>query len=317
MAERLSLEVREEIEVGPYGVFDAYAVADLYGIPVGPLSSLAEQSGVAWPLEDPEQVSAVTVFAGSRRMMLVNDDLSVVRQRSAIAHELAHVLLEHEPGPAVESGERIWEPVAEREADWLAGCLLIPKSAAIGCAIAGMPDEAVARRYGTSRPLARWRLNATGARVIARRSVASEDRGIYRTGSPCPTAPRRPPSQPTVGGRARTFYDLADIRVRIAGEGSTGQGCPTSVQVEADLLGRHPVPKYHSCAGAVIPGNQNRGHGSRLDDPSMSYPRPARYSPLGAARRACRAARNRALAGLPAAPARADVGGPRSAWLAW
>lgn len=187
-AERLSLEVRDEIDVGPYGIFDAYAVARLYGIRVEPLSSLAEQSGLAWSLENPEQVSAVTVFAGSRRLMLVNDDLSVVRQRSALAHELAHVLLEHEPAPAVELGERIWEPAAEREADWLAGCLLIPKSAAIGCAIAGLADGAVARRYGTSRPLATWRLNATGARVIARRSVASEDRGTYRAGASCPKA---------------------------------------------------------------------------------------------------------------------------------
>lgn len=167
-AERLALEVRGEVGAGPYGRLAPTDVAEQYGIPLLDLSGLAcEDTGA---LDD--EVSALTVVQGARRLIVVNDGMSPVRQRSAVAHELAHILLEHDPS-VVADGERQWQPTAEAEADWLGGCLLVPKGAAIGCACAGMSDRAVAARYGTSLALARWRMNVTAARRIARRAGGS------------------------------------------------------------------------------------------------------------------------------------------------
>lgn len=194
-SERLALEVREGVGAGPYGRLAPARVAEDYGIPLLELSALVSSGGASRivderPAEDPaegdtagdggspdshdggdlhDDVSAVTVMEGPRRLIVVNDGMSRVRQRSAVAHELAHILLEHEPS-GIADGRRQWQPAVEAEADWLAGCLLVPKGAAIGCAMAGMSDRAVAARYGTSVALARWRMNVTAARLIARRA---------------------------------------------------------------------------------------------------------------------------------------------------
>lgn len=167
-AERLALEVRDEVGAGPYGRLAPAGAAEEYGIPLLDLSELVCEDGG----ELHDDVSAVTVVEGTRRLIVVNDGMSSVRQRSAVAHELAHLLLEHDP-TVIADGERQWQPTAEAEADWLAGCLLVPKGAAIGCATAGMSDRAVAGRYGTSVALARWRMNVTAARLIARRAGGS------------------------------------------------------------------------------------------------------------------------------------------------
>lgn len=167
-SERLALDVRDEVGAGPYGRLAPTHVAEEYGIPLLDLSELVCADG--GDLHD--DVSALTVVEGTRRVIVVNDGMSPVRQRSAVAHELAHILLEHEP-LAVADGQRQWQPAVEAEADWLAGCLLVPKGAAIGCAMAGMSDRAVSARYGTSVALARWRMNVTAARLIARRAGTS------------------------------------------------------------------------------------------------------------------------------------------------
>lgn len=164
-AERLALDVRDEVGAGPYGRLAPAQVAEEYGIRMLDLSELACTDGGA--LDD--DVSAVTVVQGTRRLIVVNDGMSRVRQRSAVAHELAHILLEHDPS-AILDGRRQWQPAVEAEADWLGGCLLVPKGAAIGCAMAGMSDRAVSARYGTSVALARWRMNVTAARFIAQRA---------------------------------------------------------------------------------------------------------------------------------------------------
>lgn len=170
-AERLALDVRAEVDASAYGRLAPERVADAYGIPLLGLSDLAYPESIGDDGGLGGEVSAVTVVAGPRRLIVVNDRMSRVRQRSAVAHELAHLLLEHEPETIAE-GRRESQPAAEAEADWLAGCLLVPKGAAIGCAMAGMGDRAVAARYGTSVALARWRMNASGSRVIARRARA-------------------------------------------------------------------------------------------------------------------------------------------------
>src|SRR4030095_9462634 len=87
-----------------------------------------------------ETFSAVTVVLGSRRLIVVNDSHAATRQASNLAHELGHVVLEHEPHRLViQNGCRVWNSEMENEATWFGGALLVPREAALLVARGGVP----------------------------------------------------------------------------------------------------------------------------------------------------------------------------------
>ncbi|MFF1301874.1 ImmA/IrrE family metallo-endopeptidase [Streptomyces sp. NPDC058307] len=111
-----------------------------------------------------EAVSALTVHAGTRRQIWVNDSHDPGRQNSSADHEIAHALLMHPPGPALDvRGCRHWDGEIEEEADWLAGNLLITNEGAWSIARRGLSPEAAMLRYGVSRSMLTWRMNKGGA----------------------------------------------------------------------------------------------------------------------------------------------------------
>jgi len=53
--------------------------------------------------------SALTVSAGTRRLIVYNQRHPPDRRANSLAHELSHIILEHLPAPALdESGSRLW-----------------------------------------------------------------------------------------------------------------------------------------------------------------------------------------------------------------
>jgi Zn-dependent peptidase ImmA (M78 family) len=119
---------------------------------------------------DPSSFSAATVFCGHRRLIIFNPVHAPGRHANSIAHELAHVLLEHEPGAVRESGGgRRWRPMDEAEADWLAATLLVPRDGALEVMYELGAVEAAADHFGVSRQLMHWRLNQTGVALQLRR----------------------------------------------------------------------------------------------------------------------------------------------------
>jgi IrrE N-terminal-like domain len=167
-SERLSLAVRLELDLDPSDRFEPRRLADHLGIPVVMLEELRPHAEAAVDHlhgEGVREFSAATVFRGTRRLVIANSAHPPGRQANSLAHELAHVLLEHEPGPALdELGTRRWRGDDEEEADWLAGSLLVPRAGIIpvmnGC---GRDVDAAAAHFGVSRELMRWRFNQTGA----------------------------------------------------------------------------------------------------------------------------------------------------------
>ena len=62
--------------------------------------------------------SAALFERNGMRLIVANPVHSKGRQASNIVHEVAHLLLKHEPPEAVlEAGCRRWDPIMEREAD--------------------------------------------------------------------------------------------------------------------------------------------------------------------------------------------------------
>lgn len=179
-AGRLALAVRNELGLAVSDALDPYALAELYGIPVLDLADPAMPREAVRHFTGPaaDSFSGALVAVGSVRAIVENHVHDTRRRRATVAHEMAHVLLEHDFGLLV-TGSGLCGTTAtsvEREADELAGELLVPRDAARTAALRGWTDAAVARRFGVSRRLARWRLNTTGARTIACRHRAKRPR---------------------------------------------------------------------------------------------------------------------------------------------
>jgi hypothetical protein len=189
MADRLAGAVRSELALGVHDRFDPLRLADLYGVPVCALTDLVDEGADASSVHrltalDPGCFSAGTVFVGSSRLIIVNPVHPPGRSANSLAHELAHLLLEHTPGPAIGPGGcRVWDQDMEDEATVLASVLLVPREAALACARVGLPHPVGAARFGVSVDLMRWRTNHSGAARQAQAAARQRGQTIPRIGA--------------------------------------------------------------------------------------------------------------------------------------
>lgn len=173
-ANRISRQLRRSLGLLPHAPIDLNLVARHLGVPIVELTTFSR--------ECPDQVHQLTMIDGSafsavtlpldddRRVIIHNDSHNRARQRSNIAHELAHVILKHPftllIGP---TGCRNVDRDVEDEATWLGGVLLISDEAALHIVREEMDAGTACSRYQVSAPLLRMRINASGARIrIAR-----------------------------------------------------------------------------------------------------------------------------------------------------
>jgi Zn-dependent peptidase ImmA (M78 family) len=182
-AKDLALEVREELGTEVFAPMDPYALAELYGIEVFDLShpALPQESVRHLTEVRPHVFSAALVpLSPSGAIIIENHVHHPRRRRSTMAHEMAHILLEHPFGPMLtdENGCRSAVAEIEEEAAELSGELLIPTDAARVAAFKDWSDQSVANHFRVSVPMAQWRMNMSGARRIACRSRARRDRVV-------------------------------------------------------------------------------------------------------------------------------------------
>lgn len=130
-------------------------------------------------LEELEQLqsdafSAATFKLPSGKRVIVYNPLHPAgRTNSNIAHELAHLLLSHTVRTVETVGSFKFltcDAEQEEEADWLAGCLLLPRPVLYSAAKRGWGPAQIATKYETSEVMARFRLNASGVLVQLARS---------------------------------------------------------------------------------------------------------------------------------------------------
>jgi Zn-dependent peptidase ImmA (M78 family) len=132
-------------------------------IPIGALAEVPAEHLAQLQNTDPGAFSAAAVVRGDGALIVVNDAHTAERQANSIVHELSHLLLGHDAVPAFGSlGGRNVTKEMEDEADWLAGCLLVPgtgiRSTTAAC---GSDLQTAANHYGVSLQLMRWRHNVT------------------------------------------------------------------------------------------------------------------------------------------------------------
>ncbi|MHB8394703.1 MAG: ImmA/IrrE family metallo-endopeptidase [Candidatus Dormibacteria bacterium] len=118
------------------------------------------------------------------RVVVFNPLHSRGRTRSDQAHELAHIILQH----TLRTVERVGgfsfltcDVEQEEEADWLGGCLLLPRPLLLKAAFSRKSPAQLAKECETSEHMARFRLNASGVLVqMGRAKAGSRSRGAQR-----------------------------------------------------------------------------------------------------------------------------------------
>jgi Zn-dependent peptidase ImmA (M78 family) len=120
--------------------------------------------------------SAVTFRLPSGRRVVVSNPLHTPgRTRSNQSHELAHIILQHSLRTVEQLGGFTFltcDVEQEEEADWLAGCLLLPRDLLYQEARRGRTPIEIAKLHVTSETMARFRLNASGVLIQIGRANA-------------------------------------------------------------------------------------------------------------------------------------------------
>ncbi len=166
-AEQIASSVRTKLELRPTQTVEPEALAELLGIEVRAGDELIPRERFE-EIENiqPGSFSACTLRPSADRVVVVYNPISAKsRQKSDVAHELAHVLLNHELSRVERLGDITFlscDPTQEDEAGWLSGCLLLPRALLLAEFRRGSNARQIANKYEVSESMARYRLNVTG-----------------------------------------------------------------------------------------------------------------------------------------------------------
>lgn len=165
-AERAAARLRRELGVRPAGRLDPVALARSVGADVRSADELIDRAKLERLDElQPGAFSACTLTIGDRHVIVYNPLASPGRNSSDIAHEVAHIVLEHEVNQVEQVGSLTFftcDPDEEQEANWLAGCLLLPRQLLVQALRNGMTVPDIAAAHGVSEQMAAFRLRTTG-----------------------------------------------------------------------------------------------------------------------------------------------------------
>ncbi|HZT71433.1 MAG TPA: ImmA/IrrE family metallo-endopeptidase [Terriglobia bacterium] len=172
-AEQLALGIRRDMGLAPHAPLPPSSLAqylnvelwtphDVPGLPKDALDQLL--------YHDPDGWSAVSCFVNGRAVIIYNPRHSSGRQSSDLGHELAHIILEHQPSKLVLSYDgsitmRSFDEKQEEEANWLGWCLLLPRQALVQAIKSRLKKAEIAQRWGVSEQLVEFRIRMTGVRV--------------------------------------------------------------------------------------------------------------------------------------------------------
>lgn len=177
--ETTALQVRRDLKIIPTGPLRPWDLASHLGIAVRTphdIPGLDPACLNTLVVEDPSSWSAVTLSSGERDIIILNPAHSRARKASDLTHELSHILLAHEAArvDVAEDGSLVLFTYAQKqedEANWLAGCLLLPREALLTIRRDGHDLKAAARAYEVSLAMLQYRLNVTGVERQFRRAT--------------------------------------------------------------------------------------------------------------------------------------------------
>jgi len=176
-AERTATAIRVELDLSSTAPLPPASLAEHLGVV---LWTCADVPGITLDIlqqltvNDPWGWSAVTVAVRDRVIVVYNDRKSRGRQASDITHELAHVILSHDPATVILSESidlsmRTFDQKQEDEANCLAWALLLPRDALFSARKSRLPLDSIATAFGVTETLVQYRLRMTGIDVQLQR----------------------------------------------------------------------------------------------------------------------------------------------------
>ena len=175
-AERIAKQVRAELELNGSQPVAPETLANLLGIEIRAGDELIPRARFV-ELDQIQRgaFSACTLRPSNGRIVVVYNPLSSPSRRTSdLAHELAHILLDHKLSQIESLGDITFlscDQTQEEEAAWLSGCLLLPRALLLAEVRKGSDAKAIAKSYRVSEEMARYRLNVTG---VVRQHQASK-----------------------------------------------------------------------------------------------------------------------------------------------
>lgn len=111
--------------------------------------------------------SAVTLRLTESDLIIINETHVRGRQNYTIAHELSHIILQHEPTQVFFTPDGLmmlahYHKTFEKEADCLAGTLLVPRESLLFHLDEGRDERWLAKYFGVTTKLIQMRRNLTG-----------------------------------------------------------------------------------------------------------------------------------------------------------
>lgn len=169
-AERTSMGLRGELGLTAFERLDPHRLATYLQVQLmGP----AEVTGMTEDLlnqllkVDPWGWSALTMVQGEAAIVIYNPAHSPGRQASDITHELAHIVMGHQPATMIMSHDgkivmRTYNQKQEDEANWLAWAILLPRDALLAHKRKDSTVLEIAAAFGVTETLVQYRLRITG-----------------------------------------------------------------------------------------------------------------------------------------------------------
>ena len=178
--ETIALHHRRALKLHPTDPLDPQALANSLAVQVHgvqEIPGLNPQVLQTLLRDDRDSWSAVTITNGCNSVIILNSSHRGGRPASDLMHELAHIIIGHEPAriDITEDGSLIlntYDRQQEDEANWLAGCLLLPRDALLWIKQQGLDLRTAARQYGVSVTMLQYRLNVTGVEYQHQRTRA-------------------------------------------------------------------------------------------------------------------------------------------------
>ncbi|MBX6750982.1 MAG: ImmA/IrrE family metallo-endopeptidase [Micromonosporaceae bacterium] len=174
-AERLADRTRAQLGLKPDAWLEIRDLARHLKIEVHAADEFVEKKDLE-ELEhlQPGCFSAATFhLPGGRTVTVYNPLADPGRTNSDLAHEISHILLRHDVREIQQiAGHTFFtcNPEQEEEANWLGGCLLLPRQLLLREAFNGADPVSLARKYTVSVQMARFRLNASGVLLQVKRA---------------------------------------------------------------------------------------------------------------------------------------------------
>lgn len=167
-AERIAAQLRTDLDIAPNTRIDLDDLAVHIGVELRDAADLIDVALLEQLDElQPRCFSAATFHLPDGRIVAVTNPVGTTdaRRCSDLAHELSHVVLKHEIRRVQRVGPLTvfdCDSEQEEEANWLAGCILLPRPLLLVAARRGTTAETLAQKHGVSVEMARFRLNASG-----------------------------------------------------------------------------------------------------------------------------------------------------------